>query len=68
MVDVILKFKEKEITSIPEEDIGKVKICNHCGRILYKESFYNKRCICKDCYKYFKKLDYRRRKENKKYE
>ncbi|HBG7702226.1 TPA: hypothetical protein KRE82_003611 [Clostridioides difficile] len=64
MIDVILEFKEKEITSIPKEDIVKVKICNHCGRILYKESFYNKRCTCKDCYKYFKKLDYRRRKEN----
>ncbi len=52
MEQVILIFNEKEVISVPKEDIGKIKICNNCGRILYKTSFYNKRTICKDCYKY----------------
>ena len=56
MEHIILEFNEKEVISVPKLKIGKIKICNHCGRILYKTRFYNKRMICKDCYKYRVKL------------
>lgn len=66
MEQVFLIFNEKEVISVPKEDIGKIKICSCCGRILYKTSFYNKRTICKDCYKYRVKLRKLINKERKK--